>query len=242
MKKIMKIFHIILIFALVILGFFGLRGCMTQYYLETEHTSLNPVSYVFTQPKWKALHESDNRWDVDYQFSAEKLEAIQKRSVEIDAFAKEWNILRDSVKRIAPRKEIVRVKRIAVSPDLVMMAPSYYRERYSGNRVEASGRGADKERIHVFYLSDGEIIQASARTNSEWLAVSVGDKVEKTQTSELSAGGTRSITWYPVDSKLSVDWGTYSHTRSVYYPVMTLWKIPVMEITSNTRYRPLFSK
>ncbi len=240
----MKIWYIILIFAGVIGGFFGIRDVMKARYLQEEAITLNPVSYVFMSSEWQGLVEKTNKWGDDYivnrclddyMLSAEKLKKAQETREDINLFADSWGEHREKVQAFKPTTETVYVKRIAISPDMVMVSPTTYRERYSGNRVDASGRGADKERLHLFYLSDGKIIKASARTNSEWLAVSEGQKVKKTRHMLLKSAGTYPIEFISSGAKIV----PYSNRRHIFIDTKR-WYAPQMYEEIETEYTPIF--
>lgn len=216
----MRILYIILSFAVVIGSFFGFREDVHSLYIESEQKTFNPLSYVFARSEWSSFSKNDKKQIAEYQFSVRKLKLMQSCQDNIKQLSGDWFALRDKVKAFVPKREIVYVKRIALSPDLVMMSPSAYQEHYAGNRITASGQGADRERIHVFYLSDGKIIKATARTNSEWLAVSVGQKVEKSQVMKITKIGSYEIQWYPQN---------YCY-----------WRAPTMETTIDVTYKPIF--
>lgn len=243
MKNSMKNWYIILIFTGVIGGFFGIRDAMKAHYLQKETITFNPVSYIFMPKEWQELVKKPNKWSDDfaingclknYIFSSGKLSIAEKSHERIKLFEGSWVDHRAKVQAFKPTTEIVYVKRIAISPDMVMMSPATYHERYSGNRSEASGRGADKERLHLFYLSDGEIIKASARTNSEWLAVSMGQKIKKTQRMFLSFDGCYSIECLSSQTR-------FRYARGIDGWVETgCWRAPYICEEIKTEYTPIF--
>lgn len=235
----MKIGYIILIFAVVIGSFFGLQDCVHEHYLESEQKTFNPLSYIFARSEWSSFSKNDKMQIDEYQFSVKKLKLMQNCQDNIKQLYKNWYALRDTVNAFVPKREIVYVKRIALSPDMVMMSPSTYQEHYAGNHISASGQGADKERIHIFYLSDGKIIKATARTNSEWLAVSVGQKVEKSQVMKIKKAGSYGIQWYPLDSKVAYErYRRYVEKR--YTRDAITWHAPTMETVVDVNYKPIF--
>ncbi len=236
----MKYLHIILAIALAFGCFFGFRETIGQKYRESETFELNPINYIFVKSDLEDF--SAQELLLQCSFAEEKKQKLQSRLDWQKQIAEQWLALEDSLKKSPEKREIVYVQRIAASH--IMMAPAYYKKNYAGNIISEEGKGAEKEKFCVIYLSDGKIIKASTKSNTAFMGIQIGEKVLKTTRKKLRTGKTGDIFWFDCRAKLNISKVEYSYIGDKYhvqYPQKYGVHVPLfLKLETETTYEPLF--
>lgn len=172
--------------------------------------------------KWVRLYEGERK----------RFEVAKETTLSIQQSETLWSSYQDSTRNVILKKEIIYIRRMASAS--VMNSPTTYEKNYYGSVITENGRGAENEDFTVFALSDGTIIKASPKVNSEWLGTTVGEKVLKITGKRLKAK-TESKMYLPATAQYFNWFGSWSWGGKEYVTVITGFTYE-----DYTTYQPLY--
>jgi len=176
MKKILQIFGSLTGGAALILL---LTYCSASFKtISTQDFKITWYNYPLAKFHLKSslLKEAKASYEKSADALAKKQEAYGEVWKENEVFSRylKFKASADSVK---PKKEIVYVERVASC--YIMNDPAFYKRQMNGSVITEKGKGSENEEVYVVRLSDGKIIKANLKTNSQWMGVKVGEKVQR---------------------------------------------------------------